>query len=108
MFGITFNLGIYAIPTYLHHTFLEGLCDFEEGDCGWIQQTDEDLDWIRVSDQKSNFIKSRPVFDHTTNTATGHYFYMDTTPPHVQGQRAMMTSPMFNAGEKESFLATYM
>ncbi|XP_073714301.1 apical endosomal glycoprotein [Misgurnus anguillicaudatus] len=87
----------------------EGFCDFEEGDCGWIQQTDEDLDWIRVSDQsrKSNFLKSRPVFDHTTNTATGHYFYMDSKPPHVQGQKAMMTSPQFNADDTKCLQLWY-
>ncbi|KAA0719308.1 LDL-receptor class A domain-containing protein 1 Skeletal organic matrix MAM and [Triplophysa tibetana] len=74
----------------------EGLCDFEEGDCGWIQQTNDNLDWIRVSDQYQNseFLKSRPGLDHTTNTASGYYFYMDTKPAHVQGHKAIMTSPL--------------
>lgn len=77
----------------------EGFCDFEEGDCGWTQQTNDDLDWIRASDhnQKSKFLKSRPGFDHTTNTANGYYFYMDAMSAHVQGHKAIMTSPLLNA-----------
>lgn len=85
-----------AYILYLHHILSEGLCDFEEGDCGWIQQTNDNLDWIRVSDlyQKSEFLKSRPGLDHTTNTASGYYFYMDATPANVQGHKAIMTSPL--------------
>ncbi|XP_051552900.1 MAM and LDL-receptor class A domain-containing protein 1 [Myxocyprinus asiaticus] len=86
-----------------------GLCDFEEGDCGWIQQTDDDLDWIRVSGNslKSKSSKSRPGFDHTTNTASGYYFYMETTSDHVQGKSARITSPLLPAGDAKCIQLWY-
>ncbi len=69
-------------------------------DCGWIQQTDDELDWIRVSGNNVKS-KSRPGFDHTTNTVSGYYFYMESSPTHVQGHTARMTSPLLQTGERE-------
>ncbi len=45
--------------------------------------------------------KSRPGFDHTTNTVSGYYFYMESSPTHVQGHTARMTSPLLQTGERE-------
>ncbi|XP_067219288.1 MAM and LDL-receptor class A domain-containing protein 1 isoform X1 [Chanodichthys erythropterus] len=84
----------------------EGFCDFEEGDCGWIQQADDDLDWIRVSGNNVKS-KSRPGFDHTTNTASGSYFYMESAPTHVQGHRAIMTSPLLQTGDAKCLQLWY-
>lgn len=90
------NVYEYHLPIFVS----EGLCDFEEGDCGWIQQADDDLNWIRVSGNNVKS-KSRPGFDHTTNTASGSYFYMESAPTHVQGHRAIMTSPLLRTGERQ-------
>ncbi|XP_056333186.1 MAM and LDL-receptor class A domain-containing protein 1 isoform X2 [Danio aesculapii] len=84
----------------------EGFCNFEEGDCGWTQQAEDDLDWIRVSgnDVKS---KSRPGFDHTTNTASGYYFYMESTPGQLKGSSALMTSPVLQTGDAKCLQLWY-
>ncbi|KAL1280451.1 hypothetical protein QQF64_015051 [Cirrhinus molitorella] len=84
----------------------EGICDFEDGDCGWMQQTDDDLDWIRVS---GNNVKSKstPGFDHTTNTASGYYFYMESASKHVQGHIARMTSPQLPIGDAKCLQLWY-
>ncbi|RXN05782.1 MAM and LDL-receptor class A domain-containing 1-like protein [Labeo rohita] len=83
----------------------EGICDFEEGDCGWTQQSVDDLDWIRVSGNvKSKF---RPGFDHTTSTASGHYFYMESAPTHVQGRTARTTSPLYQTGDAKCLQLWY-
>ncbi|XP_069046931.1 MAM and LDL-receptor class A domain-containing protein 1 [Lepisosteus oculatus] len=74
------------------------LCDFEENDCNWIQETDDDYDWIRGFGGTPS-ADTGPSFDHTTNTATGHYFYLETSSPHRPGQKARMVSPAFPAGK---------
>ncbi|MBN3307353.1 MLRP2 protein, partial [Amia calva] len=72
------------------------LCDFEESDCNWIQQTDDDYDWIRgFGGTPTN--DTGPSFDHTSNTAAGYYFYLETSSLHKPGKKARMTSPEFPA-----------
>ncbi|KAL7876291.1 hypothetical protein AOLI_G00112540 [Acnodon oligacanthus] len=58
-----------------------GLCDFEEGSCGWTQQADDNLDWIRGSGNDP-VLNSKPSFDHTTNTESGYYYYIASDSPH--------------------------
>ncbi|XP_034159304.2 MAM and LDL-receptor class A domain-containing protein 1 isoform X1 [Pangasianodon hypophthalmus] len=73
----------------------DGLCDFEEGSCDWTQEVDDDLDWVKGSGN-TPVIKFQPSFDHTTNTDSGHYFYMDSS-SHVSGHTARMYFPLFTA-----------
>ncbi|MCJ8731789.1 hypothetical protein PDJAM_G00203590 [Pangasius djambal] len=77
----------------------DGLCDFEEGSCDWTQEVDDDLDWVKGSGN-TPVIKFQPSFDHTTNTDSGHYFYMDSS-SHVSGHTARMFSPVFTAGKSQ-------
>ncbi|XP_037401783.1 MAM and LDL-receptor class A domain-containing protein 1 isoform X2 [Pygocentrus nattereri] len=74
-----------------------GLCDFEKGSCGWMQQADDDLDWIRGSGNDP-VLNSKPSFDHTTNTESGYYYYIGSDSPHVPGHSARMSSPLFTTG----------
>lgn len=48
--------------------------------------------------------KFQPSFDHTTNTASGHYFCMDSS-SHVPGHTARMFFPLFTAGTLENPLS---
>ncbi|TRY97688.1 hypothetical protein DNTS_035488 [Danionella cerebrum] len=84
----------------------EGLCDFEEGDCGWIQKTDDDQDWIRAS---GNPVGSypRPEFDHTTNTMSGSYFYMESPACQEQECAAVMMSPLIQSGDAKCLQLWY-
>ncbi|XP_058250824.1 MAM and LDL-receptor class A domain-containing protein 1 [Hemibagrus wyckioides] len=77
----------------------DGLCDFEEGSCDWEQVVDDDLDWARGSGN-TPVTKFQPSFDHTTNTDSGHYFYMDFS-SRVSGHTARMFSPLFTAGNNQ-------
>ncbi|KAJ8011341.1 hypothetical protein DPEC_G00057130 [Dallia pectoralis] len=72
------------------------LCDFEEGNCNWLQQTDDDGDWVRGSGSSPN---AGPDYDHTTNTASGHYFYLPSSEGDRSVKRARMFSPLFPAGK---------
>lgn len=78
----------------------DGLCDFEEGRCNWEQEVDDDLDWVRGSGN-TPVIKIQPNFDHTTNTDSGHYFYMNSSSHVHTGHTARMFSPLFTAGTSQ-------
>ncbi|XP_031666604.1 MAM and LDL-receptor class A domain-containing protein 2 [Oncorhynchus kisutch] len=86
---ITFTAGLCA-PS--------DLCDFEESSCNWLQQADDDGDWVRGSGSTPN-PNTGPDYDHTTNTATGHYFYLPSSGVDQPGQTARMASPLFPAGK---------
>ncbi|XP_037797169.1 MAM and LDL-receptor class A domain-containing protein 1-like [Penaeus monodon] len=52
------------------------MCDFEAEDlCGFEQSQGDSFDWVRGT---SNDHASLPL-DHTTNNASGHYMYADTS-----------------------------
>lgn len=51
-------------------------CDFENGYCSWTNDTDADFAWlinkgITMSDETG------PLYDHTTESALGHYIYIE-------------------------------
>ncbi|XP_076003138.1 apical endosomal glycoprotein [Genypterus blacodes] len=72
------------------------LCDFEEGSCNWLQQTTDDADWVRESGSTPN-PKTGPDSDHTTNTHTGHYYYLPSSATDLTGQTGKMSSPLYPA-----------
>lgn len=74
------------------------VCDFEEGSCNWQQQTTEDFDWVRQSGPTHNH-NTGPDSDHTTNTPTGHYYYLPSSAADQAGQKAAMSSPLYPAGK---------
>ncbi|XP_025084894.1 MAM and LDL-receptor class A domain-containing protein 2-like isoform X1 [Pomacea canaliculata] len=53
-------------------------CDFEQsGICSWTQSNSDDLDWL-VNSAEIGFLDSGPPKDHTTNTQSGEYIYLNT------------------------------
>ncbi|XP_062284207.1 MAM and LDL-receptor class A domain-containing protein 1 [Scomber scombrus] len=73
------------------------LCDFEEGSCNWQQQTTDDAEWVRQSGSTLN-PNTGPDSDHTTNTPTGHYYYLPSSTADRAGHTAVMFSPLYPAG----------
>ncbi|KAM6919231.1 apical endosomal glycoprotein [Xenentodon cancila] len=69
-------------------------CDFEEGSCNWRQETNDDFDWIRHSGSTQN-LNTGPESDHSTNTATGHYYYLPSSIDDRAGQKALTSSPLY-------------
>lgn len=78
--------------------WLPDICDFEDGSCNWQQQADDDLDWVRQSGS-SPTPNTGPDTDHTTNTPTGHYFYLPSSLADRAGQTAKLSSALYPAGE---------
>jgi len=75
------------------------VCDFEEGSCGWQQQTTDDFDWVRQSGSTMN-PNTGPDSDHTTNTPRGHYYYLPSSTADRAGQTAqIMSSTLYPAGQ---------
>ncbi|XP_074507832.1 MAM and LDL-receptor class A domain-containing protein 1 [Sebastes fasciatus] len=74
------------------------VCDFEEGSCNWQQQTTDDFDWVRQSGSTYN-PNTGPDNDHTTNTPTGHYYYLPSSAADRADQKAKMSSPLYPAGK---------
>lgn len=74
------------------------LCDFEEGSCNWQQATSDDFDWIKHSGSTLN-PNTGPESDHTTNTPTGHYYYLPSSMDDQPGQTAVMFSPLYPESE---------
>ncbi|OQV11949.1 MAM and LDL-receptor class A domain-containing protein 2 [Hypsibius exemplaris] len=52
-------------------------CDFEDGMCGWINEVTDNFDWIIFQGATSSGESAGPTVDHTTNSARGHYLYID-------------------------------
>ena len=71
---------------------LNGLCDFEKEDlCDWVNLKDNDFDW-RINSGPTTSLNTGPVFDHTLSNIDGHYIYIDTSEPTIQGWRAQLIS----------------
>ncbi|XP_015227028.1 PREDICTED: MAM and LDL-receptor class A domain-containing protein 1-like [Cyprinodon variegatus] len=70
------------------------VCDFEEGSCNWKQATSDDFDWIRHSGSTAN-PNTGPDSDHTTNTPSGHYYFLPSSIDEQAGQKALMYSPLY-------------
>ncbi|XP_033107116.1 MAM and LDL-receptor class A domain-containing protein 1-like [Anneissia japonica] len=69
-------------------------CDFESEDlCGYTNAFSEN--WIRINGSTPSK-DTGPHDDHTTNTAQGHYMYMESSPPNFHGSRARLVSPYIN------------
>ncbi|XP_061173555.1 MAM and LDL-receptor class A domain-containing protein 2-like [Saccostrea echinata] len=77
-------------------------CNFENGLCDWTQLTDDDLDWtLRAGPTPS--ASTGPTKDHTLNTNTGHYLYLETSRPVRQGQKARIASTAFQQSTSQPY-----
>ncbi|XP_015708985.1 MAM and LDL-receptor class A domain-containing protein 1 isoform X1 [Coturnix japonica] len=70
-------------------------CDFENGLCNWVQDTEDDFDWIRIQGPTPT-VNTGPLKDHTTGTSLGHYLYMESSEPQEFGDKAVLLSPLFS------------
>ncbi|CAL8279708.1 unnamed protein product [Lota lota] len=72
------------------------VCDFEEGSCNWQQQANDDAGWVRRSGPTPN-PNTGPLTDHTTYTASGHYYFLPSSTSDLSGHKARIASPLFPA-----------
>ncbi|XP_077978864.1 MAM and LDL-receptor class A domain-containing protein 1-like [Glandiceps talaboti] len=74
-------------------------CDFEHDFCRWTDDEDDDFDWLRgKGGTETN--GTGPFIDHTTETDTGYFAYINTSSA-LQNQRAILTTtPFASDGER--------
>uniref|UniRef100_A0A3Q2DQA7 MAM domain-containing protein n=1 Tax=Cyprinodon variegatus TaxID=28743 RepID=A0A3Q2DQA7_CYPVA len=75
-------------------------CDFESGQCTWVNVQKEDgHEWVMHSGSTAN-PNTGPDSDHTTNTPSGHYYFLPSSIDEQAGQKALMYSPLYPESEK--------
>ncbi|XP_022094256.1 MAM and LDL-receptor class A domain-containing protein 1-like isoform X2 [Acanthaster planci] len=71
-------------------------CSFEDGLCYWTQDAADDFDWsTRVGGQDPSDSFQGPRVDHTLDSFTGHYLYVDGSISPGMNTRARLISPTF-------------
>ncbi|XP_078692072.1 MAM and LDL-receptor class A domain-containing protein 1-like [Branchiostoma floridae x Branchiostoma belcheri] len=68
-----------------------GDCDFDTTVCSYQQDNTDVFDWTRRQGSTSS-TNTGPSSDHTSGT--GHYMYIETSSPRVQGDIARLISPV--------------
>ena len=71
-----------------------GDCDFEKGECTWINAKsdvyNDNFDWARASVTFS--VGTGPLSDHSTGTSKGHFMYIESSWPRQWGEKARLES----------------
>ncbi|KAJ8048132.1 MAM and LDL-receptor class A domain-containing protein 1 [Holothuria leucospilota] len=83
------------------------VCDFEDGMCGWTQNTDDNYDW-RVRNSASSTPPGflGPSEDHTSNSLSGTYLYVDGVYTNVSSN-TRLTSPTFKKAARTCKIAVW-
>ncbi|XP_060564981.1 MAM and LDL-receptor class A domain-containing protein 1-like [Ruditapes philippinarum] len=66
-------------------------CSFDTDLCGWAQSKSDDFDWTQRAGSTSSS-GTGPTNDHTTNTRSGSYIYIESSSPRRPGQKAWLVS----------------
>ncbi|KAI7810391.1 neuropilin-2a isoform X1 [Triplophysa rosa] len=76
---------IAALPSH------KGLCDFEQGLCGWTLDPDSDLGWVLHTSSKTTALGQSQDLSVGSNNL-GNYLYIEAS-PEIQKQKARLVSP---------------
>nr|XP_039272221.1 MAM and LDL-receptor class A domain-containing protein 2-like [Styela clava] len=72
-------------------------CDFEQDFCTGYNSGDGDFDWEWRSADQTHTTGTGPSRDHTTNTDTGYFLYMNAARPNYPDDTAVFTFPPIQA-----------
>lgn len=81
-------------------------CDFEEGWCGFAQDTSDQFDWS-IHSGTTGTTGTGPATDHTEGTRTGHYIFIESSSPQHPGDIARIDSPVYNPTGTSSACLTF-
>ena len=104
MFIVCHNLSwVWEKKFWLNFT---GVCDFESS-CSWSNtQLNDNFDWL-VSSGKTTSQFTGPPFDHTYQNSSGHYIFIESSAPRVQGDKARDVSQAFPVQSNDACLSFY-
>jgi len=94
-------------PQEQKHVVLPGKddCTFEDGVCGFVQDSNDDFDWTRrIGGTPSG--GTGPEVDHTTGRI-GTFFYVEASSPRTQGERARLYTKKFEGNGKPKCLSFF-
>eukprot|EP00118_Oscarella_pearsei_P003168 m.13253 g.13253 ORF g.13253 m.13253 type:complete len:3799 (+) comp24600_c0_seq1:127-11523(+) len=77
------------------------LCDFSSSMCDFANDDADDFDWISGDGDTVSY-GTGPGFDHTTDSENGRYLYIEASYPRIQGEEALVTSPVFHPAAANS------
>ncbi|XP_033104873.1 MAM and LDL-receptor class A domain-containing protein 2-like [Anneissia japonica] len=66
-------------------------CNFESNMCDWEQLTSDEFDWTRHQGSTGSS-STGPDRDHTLDSSSGWYLYIETSSPRLNGDRAKIAS----------------
>ena len=69
-------------------------CDFNTSMCGFVSDPTANFTWISGHGQTVSY-GTGPGFDHTSDSEYGRYMYIEASYPRVQGENALLISPVF-------------
>ncbi|XP_077864896.1 meprin A subunit beta-like [Saccoglossus kowalevskii] len=82
----------YGTPVCQETTTL--LCDLSDGLCGFTQDMNDNFDWV-LHWGSTPSAYTGPTIDHTTGTNKGKYLYIESSSPRVEGDKALLVSPIY-------------
>ncbi|KAI8780792.1 MAM and LDL-receptor class A domain-containing protein 2, partial [Biomphalaria glabrata] len=71
-------------------------CDFEDGVCGYQHIQTNDFDWT-LNSATTSTTNTGPQTDHTFGTNEGHYAYIESSSPRLQGDKARLQTQLFDS-----------
>ncbi|XP_041460944.1 MAM and LDL-receptor class A domain-containing protein 2-like [Lytechinus variegatus] len=78
------------------------MCDFEDGTCDWVQDTEDEMEFSRISGPSEPDLRSGPVRDHTTQYL-GYYMVLRAgTDGYEEGDRGRLISPVYRSNGPQS------
>ncbi|KAM6981032.1 MAM domain-containing glycosylphosphatidylinositol anchor protein 1 [Aplochiton taeniatus] len=94
----------YSEP-YTYQRPSENVCGFsDERICGFTQDRSDTFDWTRQNHLSQNPKRSPNTGPDTDRSGSkeGYYMYIETSRPRVQGDKARLMSPLFNASSDKA------
>lgn len=89
------DIAIDDIAFNVDHCPAKAICDFEDTDCGYLQDFTDNFDWT-INTGFTSTTNTGPPADHTFGTSLGHYMYIESSAPRHPGDKARLNSPMLN------------
>eukprot|EP00795_Rhopilema_esculentum_P002911 gene2911-1150_t len=67
-----------------------GVCSFETGTCGYVEDTADHFNWRRHRGMTTSF-NTGPYTDHTTKSITGYYLYTESSTPRRSDEKSRIS-----------------
>eukprot|EP00057_Strongylocentrotus_purpuratus_P018006 XP_011672480.1 PREDICTED: MAM and LDL-receptor class A domain-containing protein 2 [Strongylocentrotus purpuratus] len=73
------------------------MCDFEDDTCDWVQDTEDEMEFTRMSGPSEPGFRSGPSRDHTTQYLGYYMVLLASTDGYEDGDTARLISPVYQS-----------